>query len=257
MRKVKGDDQLEITLHEVISDVTHTMDFDADRLSKDGVEADLQVALADTRSSAARASGSSAASGRPTSAQSTYARDEADGWIDRDRAHRHDRRRRAALACLERIRLDPARPPAAASSPPSRSSPRPACCAEIAPASPGSRSTSRNCAASASRRSRVQGDAVLQAHPDRPTLRRATFPGQGGISERGPPLSRCSHEVGPCQVPVAQAPAGHRQRRTTAPSSEALMSAGMSSAPSIVWSSTRVLGHGLVEPGLEVVADVG
>ena len=47
VRKVKGEDQLEITLHEVLSDITHTMDFDADRLSKDGVEADLQVALAD------------------------------------------------------------------------------------------------------------------------------------------------------------------------------------------------------------------
>src|SRR5919202_1948144 len=47
VRKLKGEDQLEITLHEVVSDVTHTMDFDADRLSKDGVEAALQVALAD------------------------------------------------------------------------------------------------------------------------------------------------------------------------------------------------------------------
>ena len=47
VRKVKGDDALEITLHEVVSDVTHVMDFDADRLSKDGVEADLQIALAD------------------------------------------------------------------------------------------------------------------------------------------------------------------------------------------------------------------
>ena len=47
VRKLKGEDQLEITLHEVVSDVTHLMDFDADRLSKDGVEADLQVALAD------------------------------------------------------------------------------------------------------------------------------------------------------------------------------------------------------------------
>src|ERR1700742_3993 len=46
VRKVKGEDQLEITLHEVVSDVTHTMDFDADRLSKDGVEAHLQEALA-------------------------------------------------------------------------------------------------------------------------------------------------------------------------------------------------------------------
>ena len=47
VRKIKGEDALEITLHEVVSDVTHPMDFDADRLSKDGVEADLQVALAD------------------------------------------------------------------------------------------------------------------------------------------------------------------------------------------------------------------
>jgi len=46
VRKVKGEDQLQITLHEVLSDTLHTMDFDADRLSKDGVEADLQVALA-------------------------------------------------------------------------------------------------------------------------------------------------------------------------------------------------------------------
>ena len=47
VRKLKGDDQLEITLHEVVSDVSHVMDFDADRLSKDGVEADLQIALAE------------------------------------------------------------------------------------------------------------------------------------------------------------------------------------------------------------------
>jgi RecB family endonuclease NucS len=47
VRKRKGDDQLEITLTEVLSDVDHEMDFDAARLEKDGVEADLQVALAD------------------------------------------------------------------------------------------------------------------------------------------------------------------------------------------------------------------
>src|SRR3954462_6253331 len=46
VRKLKGADRLEITLHEVVSDVTHAMDFDAGRLDKDGVEADLQVALA-------------------------------------------------------------------------------------------------------------------------------------------------------------------------------------------------------------------
>src|ERR671917_2043153 len=45
--KHKGEDRLEITLTEVLSDITHAMDFDAARLEKDGVEADLQVALAD------------------------------------------------------------------------------------------------------------------------------------------------------------------------------------------------------------------
>jgi RecB family endonuclease NucS len=47
VRKVKGDDRLEITLADVLSDVTHAMDFDAARLEKDGVEAHLQVALAE------------------------------------------------------------------------------------------------------------------------------------------------------------------------------------------------------------------
>ena len=47
VRKLKGDDRLEIVLGEVLSDVTHAMDFDADQLEKDGVEADLQALLAD------------------------------------------------------------------------------------------------------------------------------------------------------------------------------------------------------------------
>jgi RecB family endonuclease NucS len=46
VRKHKGEDQIEIRLAEVLADVTHAMDFDAARLEKDGVEADLQVALA-------------------------------------------------------------------------------------------------------------------------------------------------------------------------------------------------------------------
>src|SRR3954463_10902518 len=46
VRKLKGEDRLEIRLAEVVSDVSHAMDFDADRLGKDGVEGDLQVALA-------------------------------------------------------------------------------------------------------------------------------------------------------------------------------------------------------------------
>jgi RecB family endonuclease NucS len=47
VRKLKGEDRLEIVLAEVLSDVTHAMDWDADQLEKDGVEADLQALLAD------------------------------------------------------------------------------------------------------------------------------------------------------------------------------------------------------------------
>jgi RecB family endonuclease NucS len=47
VRKLKGDDRLDIVLHDVVSDVSHPMDFDADQLEKDGVEADLQALLAD------------------------------------------------------------------------------------------------------------------------------------------------------------------------------------------------------------------
>src|SRR5215212_4387504 len=47
VRKLKGDDRLEIVLAEVLSDVTHTMDFDAANLEKDGVEAHLQELLAE------------------------------------------------------------------------------------------------------------------------------------------------------------------------------------------------------------------
>jgi endonuclease len=47
VRKVKGEDRLDIVLAEVLSDVTHPMDFDAAQLEKDGVEAHLQELLAD------------------------------------------------------------------------------------------------------------------------------------------------------------------------------------------------------------------
>jgi RecB family endonuclease NucS len=47
VRKLKGDDRLDIELVEVLSDVDHVMDFDAANLEKDGVEAHLQVLLAD------------------------------------------------------------------------------------------------------------------------------------------------------------------------------------------------------------------
>ena len=47
VRKLKGEDRLDITLHEVVSDVGPPMDEDAARLEKDGVERDLQELLAD------------------------------------------------------------------------------------------------------------------------------------------------------------------------------------------------------------------
>jgi len=47
VRKLKGEDRLDITLHEVVSDVDCLMDEDAARLEKDGVERDLQELLAD------------------------------------------------------------------------------------------------------------------------------------------------------------------------------------------------------------------
>ena len=47
VRKLKGEDRLDIELVEVLSDVEHVMDFDAANLEKDGVEAHLQVLLAD------------------------------------------------------------------------------------------------------------------------------------------------------------------------------------------------------------------
>src|SRR5215216_5326097 len=47
VRKLTGDDRLDIVLAEVLSDVTHPMDFDAAQLEKDGVEADLQALLAE------------------------------------------------------------------------------------------------------------------------------------------------------------------------------------------------------------------
>jgi endonuclease len=47
VRKLKAEDRLDIVLAEVVSDVSHPMDFDADQLEKDGVEADLQALLAE------------------------------------------------------------------------------------------------------------------------------------------------------------------------------------------------------------------
>ena len=47
VRRLKSSDQVEISLHEVVSDVSHEMDRDAAQLEKAGVEAELQVLLAD------------------------------------------------------------------------------------------------------------------------------------------------------------------------------------------------------------------
>ena len=156
MRKVKGEDQLEITLHEVVSDVTHAMDFDADRLSKDGVEADLQVALAD----APHFCGEGFRLVRrewPTDIGPVdlMCRDEDDGWIavEIKRIGTIDAVEQLSRY-LERIRLDPGKADCrGVLAAPASSSRRRACWPRRA-GSPGSRSTSPSCAASASPRSR-------------------------------------------------------------------------------------------------------
>ena len=110
VRKVKGEDQLLITLHEVVNDITHTMDFDADRLSKEGVEADLQVALA----AAPHFCGEGFRLVRrewPTDIGPVdlMCRDDEDGWIavEIKRVGTIDAVEQLARY-LERIRLDPA-----------------------------------------------------------------------------------------------------------------------------------------------------
>jgi endonuclease len=110
VRKHKGDDQIEITLTEVLSDVTHAMDFDAARLEKDGVEAHLQVALAD----APERCGEGFRLARrewPTDIGPVdlMCRDEDDGWVavEIKRIGTIDAVEQLARY-LERIRLDPA-----------------------------------------------------------------------------------------------------------------------------------------------------
>jgi RecB family endonuclease NucS len=110
VRKLKGEDRLDIVLAEVVSDVTHTMDFDAAQLEKDGVEADLQVLLAD-------APGWCGEGFRlvrrewPTDIGPVdlMCRDEQDGWIavEIKRVGTIDAVEQLARY-LERIRLDPA-----------------------------------------------------------------------------------------------------------------------------------------------------
>jgi RecB family endonuclease NucS len=109
VRKLKGEDRLEIRLAEVMSDVDHLMDFDADRLSKDGVEADLQVALA----GAPHFCGEGFRLVRrewPTDIGPVdlMCRDEADGWIAVEIKRIGTIEAVEQLArYLERIRLDP------------------------------------------------------------------------------------------------------------------------------------------------------
>ena len=110
VRKLKGDDRLEIVLAEVLSDVTHTMDFDAANLEKDGVEAHLQVLLAD----APEWCGEGFRLVRrewPTDIGPVdlMCRDEEDGWIAVEIKRVGTIEAVEQLArYLERIRLDPA-----------------------------------------------------------------------------------------------------------------------------------------------------
>jgi RecB family endonuclease NucS len=110
VRKLKGEDRLEITLHEVLSDVDHLMDADAARLDKDGVEADLQEALA----AAPRFCGEGFRLVRrewPTDIGPVdlMCRDESDGWIavEIKRIGTLDAVEQLSRY-LERIRRDPA-----------------------------------------------------------------------------------------------------------------------------------------------------
>ena len=130
------------------------MDFDADRLSKDGVEADLQVALAD----APHFCGEGFRLVRrewPTDIGPVdlMCRDAEDGWIavEIKRVGTIDAVEQLSRY-LERIRLDPAMADCRgvlAAQIGQAAGPR---AGRVARASPGSRSTSRCCAASASRR---------------------------------------------------------------------------------------------------------
>jgi RecB family endonuclease NucS len=109
VRKLKGEDRLDIRIAEVVSDSTHEMDFDAG-LEKDGVEAHLQVALAE-------APGFCGEGFRlvrrewPTDIGPVdlMCRDEEDGWIavEIKRVGNIDAVEQLARY-LERIRLDPA-----------------------------------------------------------------------------------------------------------------------------------------------------
>jgi RecB family endonuclease NucS len=110
VRKLKGDDRLEITLHEVVSDVDHTMDEDAARLEKDGVERHLQELLADAPANC----GEGFRLVRrewPTDIGPVdlMCRDESDGWVavEIKRVGTIDAVEQLSRY-LERIRLDPA-----------------------------------------------------------------------------------------------------------------------------------------------------
>ena len=109
VRKLKGEDRLDIRIAELVSDSAHEMDFDAG-LEKDGVEAHLQVALAE-------APGFCGEGFRlvrrewPTDIGPVdlMCRDEEDGWIavEIKRVGNIDAVEQLARY-LERIRLDPA-----------------------------------------------------------------------------------------------------------------------------------------------------
>jgi RecB family endonuclease NucS len=102
VRKLKGEDRLEIRIAEVISDSTHDMELDPG-LEKDGVEAHLQEALA-------AAPGWCGEGFRlvrrewPTDIGPVdlMCRDEGDGWIA------VEIKRIGTIDAVERIRLDPA-----------------------------------------------------------------------------------------------------------------------------------------------------
>ena len=213
VRKLKGDDRLEIRIAEVISDSEHAMDHQADAgLEKDGVEAHLQEALA-------AAPGWCGEGFRlvrrewPTDIGPVdlMCRDDEDGWIavEIKRIGTIDAVEQLTRY-LERIRLDPALGECRGVLAAQVVKPQARVLAE-AGASPGWRSISRCCGASASPRSRCSGHRLrrdpgglegVAGDARRPALERPELAGSSPVRsvtmrERRPRARACRRAPAP------------------------------------------------------------
>ena len=170
VRKLKGEDRLDITLHEVLSDVD-ARDGRGRGAAREGRRGARPAGAAGRRcrSAAARASGSCAASGRPTSGPvDLMCRDDEDGWVavEIKRVGTIDAVEQLSRY-LERIRLDPALADCA------RRARRPGRQAAGARAGRGARAAlGRGRPRGAARRARAGADAVRRMS-DEPVLAEA------------------------------------------------------------------------------------